>query len=225
MAKLIVVTTDELVALYQSADSVPPLSALDGLDQADWSAVQDAYGPANKIPALLRALASSDPVHRDSAAQSLFEMIWHQGDVFSATATAVPFLYELLKTDGPHDKATVAVLLASIADGRPPFARCEDDPKAAAEWRAILSKSGRSLDAEVAEGRRYAAEIRRQLARQLDLLYPYVRDPHPDVRRPSPSRSASFPKSPSGSWRTWRWLWATSPTSMFGRFSGRSLTA
>ena len=47
-------TPDDLVALYRSPYSAPPLLALAGLDQVDWSAVKDAYGPATGIPALLR---------------------------------------------------------------------------------------------------------------------------------------------------------------------------
>ena len=78
-------TTDELVALYESPDSVPALPALDGLDRVDWSALGDAYGPATKAPAFLRALASTEPEHRNYAAESLFQHIWHQGTVYSAT--------------------------------------------------------------------------------------------------------------------------------------------
>lgn len=175
-------TIDELVALYEHPDSVPPLPALAGLDRVDWSALGDAHGPATKAPALIRALASTEPEHRNSAAAALCEHIWHQGTVYSATAAAVPILYELLVADGPHDKATVAVLLATIADGKPPFAHCENDAQEAARWRTILSKAGRSLDAEMADGRRFGAEIRRELARRFDLLYPYLRHPDAGVR-------------------------------------------
>jgi len=163
-------TPEELVALYQSPDSVPPLSALDGLDQVEWSAVRDAYGPATEVPALLRALVSANPEHREFACELLFQTIWHQGNVYSATAAAIPFLYNLLEADGPHDKDAVAALLAMIADGQPPFLHCETDPEAATEWRAILGKVGRSLDAEIAEGRTVASAIRQQLGRRPDLL-------------------------------------------------------
>lgn len=159
---------DELIALYRSANSISPMAALDGLDRLDWSAVTDAYGPATDIPSLLRAAVSKNPDHREFAYELLYQTIWHQGNVYSATVIAIPFLYKLLEADGPHDKLAIAGLLAMIADGQPPFLHCETDTNAAAEWRAILGKSGRSLDAEITEGREVAAAIRRQLESRPD---------------------------------------------------------
>jgi hypothetical protein len=172
-------TVDDLIAQYRSPHSAPPILALAGLDEVDWSAVSDAYGPASDIPALLRAAVSGDPVHRDFAYQLLHQTIWHQGNVYSATATAIPLLYNLLEADGPHDKEAIAGLLALIADGQPPFLQCETDPKAETEWRAILSKAGRSLDAKIAESHKVAEAIRQQLARRPDLLSFCLR-PRPD---------------------------------------------
>src|SRR5687768_548060 len=135
-------TPDELVDLYRPRDSVRSLPALDGLDEVDWSSLHDAYGPAIGVPARLRALVSGNFEHQDCAFQDLFQTIWHQGTVYSATAAVIPFLYNLLEGDGPHDKAGVAVLLATVADGRPSFVHCENNPTEAARWRAILNKSG-----------------------------------------------------------------------------------
>ncbi len=172
-------TVDDLIALYRSPYSAPPMLALAGLDEVDWSAVCDAYGSATDIPALLRALVSGDPDHREFAYLLLHQTIWHQGNVYSATAAAVPFLYNLLEADGHHDKEAIAGLIAAIADGKPSFLHCETDPKAAAKWRAILSKAGRSLDIEIAEGHKVAEAIRRQLARRPDLLA-FCLQPRPD---------------------------------------------
>jgi hypothetical protein len=172
-------TVDDLIAQYRSPYSAAPILALAGLDAVDWSAVSDAYGPATDIPALFRAAVSGNPDHREFAYQLLHQTIWHQGNVYSATATAIPFLYNLLEADGPHDKEAIAGLLALIADGQPPFLHCETDPKAEAEWRAILSKAGRSLDAEIVEGHKVADSIRQQLARRPDLLA-FCLQPRPD---------------------------------------------
>lgn len=161
---------NDLISRYRSADSIPPMPALDGLNEVNWSAVEDAYGPANDLPALLRALVSDDPEHREFACVSLYQAIWHQGNVYSASAAAIPFLYKLLETEGLHDKETVAGLIGLIADGTPSFAHCESDMQAAAEWRAILGKSGESLEAKIAEGKLVTAEIQRQLAMRPDLL-------------------------------------------------------
>ncbi len=163
-------TLDDLVALYRSPYSAPPMLALAGLDEVDWSVVSDAYGPATDIPALLRGLVSGNPEHREFACLLLHQTIWHQGNVYSATAAAIPFLYNLLEADGPHDKEAIAGLLALIADGQPPLLHCETDPKEAAKWRGILSNAGLSLADEIAKGHKAAEAIRRQLACRPDLL-------------------------------------------------------
>lgn len=172
-------TVDDLIAQYRSPYSAPPLLALAGLDEVDWSAVSDAYGPATGIPALLRAAVSDNPDHREFAYELLYQTIWHQGNVYSATATAIPFLYNLIEADGPHDKEAIAGLIVAITDGQPSFSHCETDPQAEAQWRAILAKSGRSLDAEIAEGHKVAEAIRQQLACRPDLLA-FCLQPRPD---------------------------------------------
>src|SRR4051794_2830058 len=96
---------DDLIAKYRSPHSVPPMPALEGLDEVNWSGLRTAYGPATDVPALLRAFVSVDPEDREFADQLLCQTLWHQGNVYSATAAAIPFLYNLLEDDGPHDKA------------------------------------------------------------------------------------------------------------------------
>jgi HEAT repeat protein len=56
-----------------------------------------------------------------------------------------------------------------------------------------LAKVGRNLDAEIAEGRRCAAEIDAQLRRRLDVLYPYLKDPEPEIRRSVAAAIGHFP--------------------------------
>jgi hypothetical protein len=114
----------------------------------------------------------------------LLQTIWHQGTIYSATAAVIPFLYNLLEQEGlqDHEKIMVAMILATIADGRPGFAHCENNPSEAARWRTILEKSGRSLDEEIVEGRRLEAAIGRQLVQRFDLLYPYLRHEEAEVR-------------------------------------------
>jgi NAD-dependent oxidoreductase involved in siderophore biosynthesis len=163
------VTPAKLVALYESAPDPPPLH---GLPSVDWSAVGHAHGPATDTPALLRALMSADEDHREFACELLFETIWHQGNIYAATATAVPFLYNLLEADGPHDKQAIAHLVATIADGEPSFAMCDGNPEEAALWEGILRNVGRSLRDEMAAGRIVAEDVRRAVASRLDVLYP-----------------------------------------------------
>lgn len=91
---------------------------LDGLDLIDWSKLRDAYGPATKVPKLIRALTSSRRKIRDEAYDDLYQTIWHQGTIYEATAYAVPFLIELLEEPIVSDKSLIFGLLKEIATGR-----------------------------------------------------------------------------------------------------------
>ncbi len=61
---------DDLIAKYESPHAVPPTPALEGLDEVNWAALKDAYGPATNVPALLRAFVSVDPGDREFVAES-----------------------------------------------------------------------------------------------------------------------------------------------------------
>ncbi|AEV87225.1 WD-40 repeat-containing protein [Actinoplanes sp. SE50] len=78
----------------------------------DWASLTHAYGPAEDVPDLIRALAGGD----DDALHDLHGNIWHQGTVYPATAPAVPFLIRILDAPGA-DPAGVLGLLAVIATG------------------------------------------------------------------------------------------------------------
>lgn len=187
-------TPDVLISYYETVDPAFDPPPLRDLKSVDWSSLTHAHGKATDVPALLRALMSDEPDHRDFALQLLCETIWHQGDIYEATAATVPFLYNLLEADGPHDKASIAHLLAMIADGLPPFARCEGNPKEMERWQSILSKKGRSLEVEMARGRKYTEEVRRRLVSQFDLLYPFLRHSDPEVRRSVAVAVGHFPE-------------------------------
>ncbi|MFG3256728.1 hypothetical protein [Streptomyces sp. NPDC048172] len=92
-----------------------------GIDALDWAALEHAYGPADDIPGLLRALASAEAEAeaRDEALDTLFSSLCHQGSVYSATAAAVPFLARLA-LDGPGHRLPLLWLLHGAADGTGP---------------------------------------------------------------------------------------------------------
>src|SRR5581483_6556505 len=71
------------------------LSLLAGLDDIAWSSFEHAYGPADDVPELLRALVSGDEEQAEAAVHELYGTIWHQGSVYPATIPAVPFLIEI----------------------------------------------------------------------------------------------------------------------------------
>lgn len=172
-------TSNELRELYESAPDPP---WLEGLSTVDWSAVEHAHGPATDVPALLRAAVSDDPDHRDFAWELLFETVWHQGTVYSASATVVLFLFRLLEADGVPGQSVAAQLLASIADGHSYLAVHAATPESLAIQERISAKRGSTLAADLARELEYVATARRAVGAQLDLLCPYLRDPEPFVR-------------------------------------------
>ncbi len=184
-------TPDDLVEKYQSAPDPPALAGLSG---ADWSAVEHAHGPATDVPALLRAAVSDDSDDREFAWQLLFGTVWHQGTVYSASAVVVPYLYQLLEADGVPDRSSAAVLLASIADGHSYHACHTKTPEDVAVYERIAAKSGSTLATELARELTEVAEARRAVGIRLDLLYPYLRAPEPEVRASVAAAVGCFPE-------------------------------
>jgi hypothetical protein len=90
---------------------------LDGVDDVSWASVRDAYGPAVKVPLLLRQVACVDPAAQQAAVDDLCDRLLHRDTVAEATGYAVPFLANL--STGRHlaaqTRSRLAVLLARIA--------------------------------------------------------------------------------------------------------------
>jgi hypothetical protein len=186
---------DVLVALYGGA---PDPSALEGLSAVDWSAVQHAYGPADDVPVLLRALSSDNPEHREFAEFQLCQTIWHQGTVYEATAKVVPFLYALLGAEGA-DRSAVLGLLGLIVDGTTYLEVHTRTPESEARWRSILAKKGKTLEQELAQERAVVEAIRRAVGNGIPRLRPYLHDPEPTIRGPVVDIARRFPEH-TASW-------------------------
>lgn len=90
---------------------------LEGLDRIEWKALNHAYGSAEDVPDLIRALTHEDDDIRDKTLYALYSNIWHQGTVYQATAYAVPFLIELLTDDHVTRKYDILIYLAHLAHG------------------------------------------------------------------------------------------------------------
>ena len=56
-----------------------------GIDEVPWQELHHAYGAADDVPPLLRAILSNEYDHGDFALQLLFGNIWHQRTVYQAT--------------------------------------------------------------------------------------------------------------------------------------------
>jgi hypothetical protein len=92
---------------------------LAGLDAVPWRDLTHAYGSAEDVPELIRALQTAPPdaSGEDSPLWHLFGNIWHQGTVYEATAYAVPFLVELAAEPSTPNRTGILHLLSAIAQG------------------------------------------------------------------------------------------------------------
>ena len=82
----------------------------------DWSSLRDCYGPALDAPAQLASLRSPHEDDHDDALHGwVYGSLSHQGDVFPATAAALPALVETIEDPATPDRAGVAGAVARIA--------------------------------------------------------------------------------------------------------------
>ena len=97
------------------------------LGDVKWSKLHHAYGPAEDVPDLLRALAdpsSASPSLRENAKRAgrelsdhvewvLWGNVFHQGNRWQVTASVVPFLVEILR-DGPNEDSLRRFLISYL---------------------------------------------------------------------------------------------------------------
>ncbi|MET7694339.1 hypothetical protein ABZT06_41410 [Streptomyces sp. NPDC005483] len=124
------------------------------LDDIGWSLLEHAYGTAEEIPGLLRALSSPQAEERRKALDRFYSAVHHQGDVYPSTAASLPLLFELAAAPSTPDRAAVVALVVSV--GRESLERGFDDdgteieyypPDGCAQAAAFL----RARDVEFAE--------------------------------------------------------------------------
>ncbi|WP_019889081.1 hypothetical protein [Streptomyces purpureus] len=82
----------------------------------DWSALRHAYGPADDIPGLFTAMGSADEAVREQAMEELVSSLFHQGDIYSASAAALPELARLA-LHGPGHRTGLLWLIGGCAGG------------------------------------------------------------------------------------------------------------
>ncbi|XVQ12441.1 HEAT repeat domain-containing protein [Spirillospora sp. CA-255316] len=116
----------------------PPADPLAGLDDVGWAGLDHAYGPAEDVPRLLRALRSRDDDERREAMYELCGSILHQGSRYEATVPAVPFLLALAADPAVPARDEIVRLLASIAIGDE--SRHLPSGVAVAAWRAEVAR-------------------------------------------------------------------------------------
>jgi len=92
-----------------------------------WATLDDAYGKADRIPALLRELDSLPPSDswRSEPYYSLWSALYHQGSVFSGSCAALPYLMHFITTHAQAPQAfgllqLVVCIEAARANGNGP---------------------------------------------------------------------------------------------------------
>ncbi|KAB1986331.1 hypothetical protein [Streptomyces triticiradicis] len=112
------------------------------LDDVRWSDLAHAYGPAEDVPELIRALYEDDEEAADEAVYELYGNIHHQGSVYQASAPAVPFLAHAV-LHAPGKREDLLMLLAVLADHSPDLVESphwpgSDTAAICAELRGVL---------------------------------------------------------------------------------------
>lgn len=88
------------------------------LDAVPWHTLTHAYGSAEDVPELIRALYQDDEATAGEAIYELYGNIHHQGTVYQASAPAVPFLAHAVR-HAPGKRDELLMLLATLADHEP----------------------------------------------------------------------------------------------------------
>jgi hypothetical protein len=95
-------TKESLQAFLEDTkdDGVKKFPKFEGIEKINWADLNDAYGPATKIPMALRKLISNDASTRSEGWNVMHSNVLHQGTLYPATPYVTPFLMEIL--DSPH---------------------------------------------------------------------------------------------------------------------------
>ncbi|WP_416966666.1 hypothetical protein [Streptomyces sp. 4F14] len=181
------------------------------LDDVQWHTLTHAYGTAEDVPDLIRALYEGGEA-AEEALDELYGTVYHQGSVYEASAPAVPFLAHAAR-HAPGQRASLLMLLAALADHTPEDTesrRWSGSCVAAicAELCAVLPDLLPCLADEDATVRRAAlrviavtagllpADLKAQAETRLAALY--AADPQPAVRADALTALARFGREPEG---------------------------
>jgi hypothetical protein len=90
------------------------------LDSHNWSELENAYGSSEGIPDLLRQLSDFPPDDEQEAEPyfSLWSALCHQGDIYSASYAAVPYIVSAISVDPTRARWTLFQLIACIEIAR-----------------------------------------------------------------------------------------------------------
>ncbi len=95
---------------------------LEGLEAIAFADVEDAYGPADEVPARLRQIRDGGQAAA-RALDALAASLWHQGMFSPAAPVAMPFLVRLAIDPAVPDRHAILRLLVQLVDGDEDFDR------------------------------------------------------------------------------------------------------
>ncbi|MBO0825617.1 MAG: hypothetical protein J2P27_17455, partial [Actinobacteria bacterium] len=161
------------------------------IDEVDWGRFRHAYGAADDVPDLLRALSARDQQRASDSLSSLWNSVCHQGSSSAPAALAVPFLLRGAADRATHNRAQL-LLLAAEAGHRNHFGR---------DRREDLLQVG-YLPQEAFDCSGYPAHWTLQAARDAltafaPLLIELLDDPDPEVRARAAYALATAASPPS----------------------------
>jgi hypothetical protein len=164
----------------------------ESLDSIDWGSLSAGDRSAAEIPELLRSLLSPVPDVREWAMDEISDAVIHQGTVDDVSPVVVPFLFELLDSEGVRDKDQVVALLTEMAGCR----ACEETDE---EFRRALDdelrqESGLTYEQSLERMRESVRAVKAAIAERFDLIYPYLRHPDVFVRLSVAAALSEFPE-------------------------------
>jgi hypothetical protein len=181
-------TVEYLVSLYETPHPSVDDQSLPGLMAIAWETLSHAYGSAGNVPALLRAILSTDEQHRAFALTLLHQTIWHQGTIYQATSYAVPFLVSLLDHVSPPERVRILSLLKHIAHGHPSVVEQDSWQR---EW---YTEHGQDFDTAVREAGADVQRARTAVRHGLRHYSALFATPDPYTRRCIAPLLCSFPE-------------------------------
>jgi hypothetical protein len=151
-------------------------------DEVDWGRFHHAYGVADEVPDLLRALSAQDQQRASASLSTLWNKVRHQGGSSAPAALAVPFLLRAAADRAVHNRAELLRLAAEAGhrnhsgrDRREDLLQVGDLPEEEEEEEEACDPSG------------YPVQWTLQAARDaltagVPLLTELLDDPDPAVR-------------------------------------------
>jgi hypothetical protein len=152
------------------------------IDATDWSALTHAYGEAADVPAIFERVQSPDQKVREGALEDLWSTVWHQGTVYSATASAAHVLATLALDARAYERPQLIMLLSEIARGCGYAQAHGADGMAPGEVEEVLVEEAKEVGA-----------ARDAVRQRVPALMRLIADADPGVRAMVPRLAASFP--------------------------------